>query len=54
MNISSTLYNLGSVVYLSMGNAVGISPILQLYKKGILIGMGTDAYTNFLGQGRTR
>ncbi len=24
MNISSTLYNLGSVVYLSMGNAVGI------------------------------
>ena len=30
----------------NMGNAVGISPILQLYKKGILIGMGTDAYTN--------
>ena len=30
----------------NMGNAVGISPVLQLYKKGILIGMGTDAYTN--------
>ena len=29
-----------------MGNAVGISPVLQLYKKGILIGLGTDAYTN--------
>ena len=30
----------------NMGNAVGISPVLQLYKKGILIGLGTDAYTN--------
>ena len=30
----------------NMGNAVGISPVLQLYAKGILIGMGTDAYTN--------
>lgn len=30
----------------NMGNAVGISPILQLCKKGILVGMGTDAYTN--------
>ena len=30
----------------NMGNAVGISPVLQLHKKGILIGMGTDAYTN--------
>ena len=30
----------------NMGNAVGVSPILQLYKKGILVGMGTDAYTN--------
>ena len=30
----------------NMGNAVGISPILQLYQKGILVGMGTDAYTN--------
>jgi len=30
----------------NMGNAVGISPVLQLMKKGILVGMGTDAYTN--------
>ena len=30
----------------NMGNAVGISPVLQLYQKGILLGMGTDAYTN--------
>lgn len=30
----------------NMGNAVGCSPILQMYKKGILLGMGTDAYTN--------
>ena len=30
----------------NMGNAVGISPVLQLYKKGILIGLGTDAYTH--------
>ncbi len=30
----------------NMGNAVGISPVLQLWKKGILVGMGTDAYTN--------
>ena len=30
----------------NMGNAVGISPVLQLYQKGILIGLGTDAYTN--------
>ncbi len=30
----------------NMGNAIGICPVLQLHKKGILIGMGTDAYTN--------
>ncbi len=30
----------------NMGNAVGISPILQLMKKGIMVGLGTDAYTN--------
>ncbi len=35
MNISSTLYNLGSVVYLSMGNAVGII-------MGQLLGAGTE------------
>ncbi len=34
LNISSTLYNLGSVVYLSMGNAVGII-------MGQLLGAGT-------------
>ena len=30
----------------NMGNAVGCSPVLQLYKRGILVGLGTDAYTN--------
>lgn len=30
----------------NMGNAVGCTPVLQLYKKGILIGLGTDAYTH--------
>ena len=30
----------------NMGNAVGCSPILQMCQKGILVGMGTDAYTH--------
>ena len=30
----------------NMGNAVGTCPVLQLYSKGILLGLGTDAYTN--------
>ena len=30
----------------NMGNAVGICPVLPLYKHGVLLGMGTDAYTN--------
>lgn len=30
----------------NMGNAVGTSPVLQFFKKGILVGLGTDAYTN--------
>lgn len=30
----------------NMGNAVGTSPILKIFKKGILLGLGTDAYTN--------
>ena len=30
----------------NMGNAIGICPVLQLHKRGILLGMGTDAYTN--------
>ncbi len=29
----------------NMGNAVGCSPVLQMIQKGILVGMGTDAYT---------
>lgn len=30
----------------NMGNAVGCSPVLQMFKKGILLGLGTDAYTH--------
>ena len=30
----------------NMGNAVGTCPVLPLHKAGILLGMGTDAYTN--------
>ena len=30
----------------NMGNAVGCSPVLQMIEKGILKGMGTDAYTH--------
>ena len=30
----------------NMGNAVGCSPVLQLFKHGITVGLGTDAYTN--------
>ena len=30
----------------NMGNAVGVCPVLQLYKRGVLLGLGTDAYTN--------
>jgi putative selenium metabolism protein SsnA len=29
----------------NMGNAVGVSPVLAMMKKGILVGMGTDGYT---------
>jgi cytosine/adenosine deaminase-related metal-dependent hydrolase len=29
----------------NMGNAVGVSPVLEMMKKGILVGMGTDGYT---------
>lgn len=29
----------------NMGNAVGCSPVLQFFKKGVLVGLGTDAYT---------
>ncbi len=30
----------------NMGNAVGCSPVLKLFEKGILLGLGTDAYTH--------
>ena len=30
----------------NMGNAVGCAPVLQMMQKGILVGMGTDAYTH--------
>ena len=29
----------------NMGNAVGVSPVLDLMKKGVLVGMGTDGYS---------
>ena len=30
----------------NMGNAVGCAPVLQMLEKGILVGLGTDAYTH--------
>ena len=30
----------------NMGNAVGCAPVLQMMQKGIMVGMGTDAYTH--------
>ena len=30
----------------NMGNAVGCAPVLRMWKKGILLGLGTDAYTH--------
>ena len=30
----------------NMGNAVGCAPVLDFFKKGILTGLGTDAYTH--------
>ena len=30
----------------NMGNAVGCGPVLQFFSKGILLGLGTDGYTN--------
>jgi putative selenium metabolism protein SsnA len=29
----------------NMGNAVGVSPVLKMFEKGVLLGMGTDGYT---------
>jgi putative selenium metabolism protein SsnA len=30
----------------NMGNAVGVSPVLQMFNKGVMLGMGTDGYTS--------
>ena len=30
----------------NMGNAVGCAPVLKFFEKGILVGLGTDAYTH--------
>lgn len=30
----------------NMGNAVGCSPVIELMKKGIIVGLGTDGYTS--------
>ena len=30
----------------NMGNAVGCSPVLEMFKKDIMLGLGTDAYTH--------
>ena len=30
----------------NMGNAVGCGPVLDLFKAGVLLGLGTDGYTN--------
>jgi putative selenium metabolism protein SsnA len=32
----------------NMGNAVGASPVLEMFAKGILLGLGTDGYTSDL------
>ncbi len=29
----------------NMGNAVGTSPVIKMFQKGIMLGLGTDAYT---------
>jgi putative selenium metabolism protein SsnA len=29
----------------NMGNAVGVSPVLDMIKRGVLVGLGTDGYT---------
>lgn len=29
----------------NMGNAVGVTPVLEMFKKGIPVGLGTDGYT---------
>ena len=29
----------------NMGNAVGVSPVLKMFQKGVMLGLGTDGYT---------
>jgi putative selenium metabolism protein SsnA len=30
----------------NMGNAVGVSPVVKMFEKGIMLGLGTDGYTS--------
>ena len=30
----------------NMGNAVGCGPVIQMFREGVLLGLGTDGYTN--------
>ncbi|MCX7710857.1 MAG: putative aminohydrolase SsnA [Clostridia bacterium] len=30
----------------NMGNAVGVSPVLEMFEKGVILGLGTDGYTS--------
>ncbi|HRV73485.1 MAG TPA: putative aminohydrolase SsnA [Eubacteriales bacterium] len=30
----------------NMGNAVGCGPVIEMFKRGVLLGLGTDGYTN--------
>lgn len=30
----------------NMGNAVGVSPVLKMFEKGVILGLGTDGYTS--------
>lgn len=30
----------------NMGNAVGVSPVLRMFEKGVMLGLGTDGYTS--------
>ena len=44
------LKNTGTIVVhnpeSNMGNAVGVSPVLEMYQRGVLLGLGTDGYTS--------
>lgn len=44
--IKSTNTNVVNNPASNMGNAVGCSPIIEMYRRGISLGLGTDAYTN--------